>query len=166
MPLRDRTKCREAGVTQKISSNLSALLIIAAPLGAQWLKYPTPGIPRTAGGKPNLSAPKTADGAERLYSHSPRVHCLPDALRPEGPSNVQIPEMIIVLNEDLTYRQILLDGHDPSERRLGWQKRLDGVDGRLGINERGVQTAVRKFRNTLFHGGLFEHDFFLGEQIV
>jgi hypothetical protein len=31
---------------------------------AQWLSYPTPGIPRTADGKPNLSAPapKTADG--------------------------------------------------------------------------------------------------------
>ena len=23
----------------------------------QWLKYPTPGIPRTADGKPNLNAP-------------------------------------------------------------------------------------------------------------
>src|SRR5437762_13867635 len=37
---------------------------LAAPLGAQWLDYPTPGIPRTRGGKPNLSAPapKSADG--------------------------------------------------------------------------------------------------------
>ncbi len=31
---------------------------------AQWLDYPTPGVPRTADGKPNLSAPapRTADG--------------------------------------------------------------------------------------------------------
>lgn len=29
----------------------------AAPLSAQWLNYPTPGIPRTADGKPNLGAP-------------------------------------------------------------------------------------------------------------
>ncbi|HEY1757638.1 MAG TPA: hypothetical protein VGG72_19855 [Bryobacteraceae bacterium] len=31
---------------------------------AQWLKYPTAGVPRTADGKPNLSAPapRTADG--------------------------------------------------------------------------------------------------------
>jgi hypothetical protein len=31
---------------------------------AQWLKYPTAGVPKTADGKPNLSAPtpKTADG--------------------------------------------------------------------------------------------------------
>jgi len=35
----------------------------AAPLGAQWLNYPTPGIPRLPDGKPNLSAPapRTAD---------------------------------------------------------------------------------------------------------
>jgi len=29
----------------------------AAPLAAQWLDYPTPGIPRLSDGKPNLSAP-------------------------------------------------------------------------------------------------------------
>src|SRR5580658_1293130 len=31
---------------------------------AQWLKYPTTGVPRTADGKPNLSAPapRTSDG--------------------------------------------------------------------------------------------------------
>jgi hypothetical protein len=39
-------------------------LLAVAPLGAQWLNYPTAGIPRTPDGKPNLSAPapKTADG--------------------------------------------------------------------------------------------------------
>src|ERR1700694_1286610 len=30
---------------------------LAVPLGAQWLNYPTPGIPRMPDGKPNLSAP-------------------------------------------------------------------------------------------------------------
>src|SRR5262245_45081093 len=36
----------------------------AMPLRAQWLKYPTAGVPRTPDGKPNLSAPtpRTADG--------------------------------------------------------------------------------------------------------
>lgn len=40
----------------------------AVPLCAQWLDYPTPGIPRTPDGKPNLSAPapKTADGKPDL----------------------------------------------------------------------------------------------------
>jgi len=47
-------------------------LVIAAlaamPLAAQWLNYPTPGLPRTADGKPNLSAPapRTADGKPDL----------------------------------------------------------------------------------------------------
>ena len=38
------------------------------PVSAQWLNYPTPGIPRTADGKPNLSAPapKAADGKPDL----------------------------------------------------------------------------------------------------
>lgn len=37
---------------------------LAVPLSAQWLNYPMPGIPRTADGKPNLSAPapRMADG--------------------------------------------------------------------------------------------------------
>ena len=33
------------------------LALAAAPAGAQWLNHPTPGLPRKADGKPNLSAP-------------------------------------------------------------------------------------------------------------
>src|SRR5215471_16463431 len=33
------------------------LLLIAVEAHAQWLNYPTPGIPRTPDGKPNLAAP-------------------------------------------------------------------------------------------------------------
>jgi len=42
--------------------------LISAPLSAQWLNYPTPGIPRLPDGKPNLAAPapKTADGRPDL----------------------------------------------------------------------------------------------------
>jgi hypothetical protein len=45
-------------------ASLAMMLAFAAPACAQWLKYKTPGIPRTADGKPNLSAPapKMADG--------------------------------------------------------------------------------------------------------
>jgi hypothetical protein len=41
-----------------------ALILAVVPLSAQWLKVPTPGLPRTADGKPNLTAPapRTADG--------------------------------------------------------------------------------------------------------
>ncbi|MBV8842818.1 MAG: hypothetical protein JO307_08405 [Bryobacterales bacterium] len=47
---------------------LSVMLAVSAPLFAQWLDYPTPGIPRLADGKPNLSAPapRTADGKPDL----------------------------------------------------------------------------------------------------
>jgi len=40
------------------------LLFAVTPVSAQWLRYPTAGIPRTADGKPDLIAPppKTADG--------------------------------------------------------------------------------------------------------
>ncbi len=39
-------------------------LLLAAPLGAQWLNLPTPGVPRTSDGKPDLNAPapKVAGG--------------------------------------------------------------------------------------------------------
>ena len=39
-------------------------LVTAAPVAAQWLDYPTPDLPRTADGKPNLTAPapRAADG--------------------------------------------------------------------------------------------------------
>ena len=38
--------------------------VLSGFVHAQWLNYPTAGIPRTAGGKPDLSAPapRTADG--------------------------------------------------------------------------------------------------------
>src|ERR1700751_497491 len=47
-----------------MKSILVAIIAISAPLGAQWLNYPTVGVPKTADGKPNMNAPapKTADG--------------------------------------------------------------------------------------------------------
>jgi len=40
------------------------LAFAGIPLAAQWMTYPTPGIPRTRAGKPNLTAPtpRTRDG--------------------------------------------------------------------------------------------------------
>jgi hypothetical protein len=142
----------------------------SAPLDAQWMKHPTPGIPRTASGAPNLSAPapRTADGkpdlsgvwgtdagpslfyipgglkpteikpwvgellqkrAENFGSDDQQVRCLP-----EGPrfnhfvalpkKIVQTPALILVLSEDLSYRQIFLDGRqlpkDPSPSFMGY----------------------------------------------
>jgi len=47
----------------------SALALTTAVVAhAQWLNYPTPGVPRTADGKPKLDAPapRTADGKPDL----------------------------------------------------------------------------------------------------
>jgi hypothetical protein len=47
---------------------LALCAALCMPAAAQWLDYPTPGIPRTPDGKPNLSAPapRTADGKPDL----------------------------------------------------------------------------------------------------
>ena len=46
----------------------TVLLLASVPLAAQWLHYPTPGMPRTPDGKPSLSAPapKMPDGKPDL----------------------------------------------------------------------------------------------------
>ena len=48
--------------------SIAGSIILSALASPQWLNYPTPGIPRTADGKPNLSAPapRTADGKPDL----------------------------------------------------------------------------------------------------
>jgi hypothetical protein len=139
----------------------SALLAVAfgAPAAAQWLNYPTAGIPRTPGGKPNLAAPapRTPDGKPDLsglwnklspkYSRNiaadlkpgevqpwaqalveqrhedlgrgyMNVLCLPlgpgystaaDSTGAEMMKIIQTPGLILILNPDLTYRQIFMD---------------------------------------------------------
>src|SRR4029079_14566034 len=60
------------GTTMKIGWPflVAAALTIALrpPAGAQWIDFPTPGIPRLADGKPNLAgpAPRTHDGKPDL----------------------------------------------------------------------------------------------------
>src|SRR3989442_77622 len=46
----------------------TVLLLLAVAAHAQWLNYPTAGMPRTPDGKPNLSAPtpNSADGKPDL----------------------------------------------------------------------------------------------------
>jgi len=59
-----------------------AALAIALPVAAsaQWLEYPTPGVPHTADGKPDLTAPtpRTADGKPDLsgmWGWETRANC-------------------------------------------------------------------------------------------
>jgi hypothetical protein len=60
------------GFTERLSSAsivvLAALVLVPRPVRAQWLDLPTPGIPRTPEGKPDLKAPvaRTANGKPDL----------------------------------------------------------------------------------------------------
>jgi hypothetical protein len=58
----DHRRVFRAPQTVTLAAALSTLL--AVPLSAQWLNTPTPGVPRTTDGKPNLTAPApvAADG--------------------------------------------------------------------------------------------------------
>src|SRR5581483_6345378 len=71
--------------------------LLAMPLTAQWLAHPTPGIPRTPDGKPNLSAPapRNADGKPDLsgiwrgpmnsvYQQNIAVDLKPNEIRPSA----------------------------------------------------------------------------------
>ncbi len=149
------------------------LCFTAAAANAQWLNLPTPGLPRTAAGKPDLAAPaprapngrpdlsglwilnagpghtanvtaalKPSDiqpWAEALYRQrlgdlgrdDPwTAHCLPAGPRVilsggGGPARIiQTPAMVAILYEDLSYRQIFLDGRtlpkDPNPAWMGY----------------------------------------------
>ncbi len=142
----------------------AALVVVAvalsAPASAQWLNQPTAGLPRTADGKPDLSAPapRAPDGKpdlsglwtkispkysrniaadlkrdevqawaralveerrENLGKEYMNVKCVPlgpgyvtaaDSTGAEMMKIVQTPTLILILNPDLTYRQIFVDG--------------------------------------------------------
>jgi hypothetical protein len=170
------------------------LTALTTSVAAQWLNHPTPGIPRTADGKPNLTAPAphTSDGhldftglwngpddadvpaprsldpgdtkpwvkdliqqrEDDYFKDRPRFQCLPG-----GPENVggwkrilQTPSLIAILNEDLTYRQIFMDGRKletaPNPTWMGysvgrWEGDTLVVDSfgfndRTWLNDRGL----------------------------
>jgi hypothetical protein len=170
------------------------MLGLCETLAAQWLNQPTVGIPRTADGKPNLSAPapRTQDGKPDLsglwnkispkYSRNiaadlkrdeiqpwardvveqrredlgreyMNVQCVPlgpgyvtaaDSTGAEMIKILQTPMLIVILNPDLTYRQIFLDGRrlesSPNPSWMGysvgrWEGDTLVVDS-FGFNDR------------------------------
>ncbi|HEY6346400.1 MAG TPA: hypothetical protein VIY49_33335 [Bryobacteraceae bacterium] len=69
------------------ANDLVSLLAVTAafafPIAAQWVKYPTAGVPRGPDGKPNLSAPapRAEDGHPNLsglWGAEINVPCPPD----------------------------------------------------------------------------------------
>ena len=94
---------------------LAASLALTSSLGAQWLNYPTAGLPRRADGKPNLSAPapKTADGKpdlSGLWRAANRLACNGVTLIcGDLPISPQFMNMGAGLPEPLPYRQWALD---------------------------------------------------------
>ena len=89
-----------------------------APVSAQWLHYPTPGIPRTPDGKPNLSAPapRTAEGKPDLSG----IWVAPEDkyFRDLGAGGVEIPMLPWAAALFKERKENLEKGH-PSERCLG-----------------------------------------------
>lgn len=77
-----------------------AIALCVAPLPAQWLDYPTKGLPRTADGKPNLAAPapRTAHGTPDLAGI---WHGLPDPSDPfDGTAGNQVPKYMLNIFRD------------------------------------------------------------------
>ena len=78
------------------------------PLAGQWISYPTPGIPRTPDGKPNLSAPapRTPDGKPDLSGLWEMEHnraCPPEGCGDQQPSQ-EFGNIGWSLKEGLPYR--------------------------------------------------------------
>ena len=106
-----------------------SVAISAACAGAQWIDYPTPGIPRTADGKPKLDGPvpKKADGKpdlsglwQRMRNPNQRVTALAmgpnleDFMRP----GEKIPPMLPAAEALHQQRQANLMADRPSSKCL------------------------------------------------
>ena len=175
-------------MTRLLIAILAALVSVTAD--AQWLKEPTPGLPRTADGSPELTAPapRTHDGKPDLsglwrlnadaYTGNVVADLKPEEIQPwadalykqrmenlgkddpatfkclpQGPRAIigfgwvkiiQTPALIVMLYEDLSYRQIFLDGRklpvDPNPSFMGYSVgRWEGdtlIVESIGFNDR------------------------------
>ena len=164
---------------------LAALMLIAGagPASAQWLDRPWAGMPRTADGKPNLTAPapRGPDGKpdlsgvwngedpaprpdpadmkawvkdlipqrqQEFFKTRPAYQCLPNGPEAEKFGGwkriLQTPAAMVILNDDLTYRVIHMDGRaleaEPAPSWMGysvgrWERDTLVVDS-TGFNDK------------------------------
>ena len=105
------------------------LIAFEATVAAQWLNYPTPGIPRLPDGEPNLAAPapKAADGKPDL-SGVWAINASPDPANDRKPGDV-LPwaEALVKQREENLYKDdpllpatrvsLQFRSHQPSENR-------------------------------------------------
>jgi hypothetical protein len=104
----------------RLFSIIIVLVLTVIPLQAQWLHYPTPGIPRMPDGKPDLSAPapRTADGKPDLSG----IWVVKDAngkyFQDLGASGLEIPMLPWAKTLYEQRKNSNQKGH-PSERCLG-----------------------------------------------
>ena len=96
-----------AGTMGTIATSAAIVFALTNLCQAQWIKHPTPGIPRTSDGKPNLAAPapRTSDGKPDL-----------SGLWQAEPSS--IPEIISAIPPDIL-RQLAAPGNAPSGNASG-----------------------------------------------
>ena len=85
-----------------------AVVCAAAPIGAQWLNYPSPDTPRSKDGKANLAAraPRTRDGKPDLAGIW-RAEPDPQG-KPDGVENEIFPRYFRNIAKDLTPEQVAL----------------------------------------------------------
>jgi hypothetical protein len=78
-----------------------SVLLLVLPVSAQWLHYPTQGVPRTPDGKPNFSAktPRTRDGHPDLSGIWDIEHNR--ACPPEGCNDMNIGQEFLDIGHNL-----------------------------------------------------------------
>jgi hypothetical protein len=105
------------------------LFVLSAPAAAQWLKYPTAGVPKKSDGSPNLGAPipRTSDGRPDLsgiWAAEENRPCPPDGCH-DMPFGQQFLDIGWGLKGGLPYRP--------------WAAEL--VKGRMAENGKGDPTS-------------------------